>query len=82
MGMKSLEVRLMARKRQKKSEPELIVVKILFVLGGAIVGTFPGWLALPISAWSFNNAFTTVLFGGLVGAVLGWLWANREIWRD
>ncbi len=32
----------MARKQQKKSDPELVVVKILFVLGGAILGLFIG----------------------------------------
>ena len=86
MGMKSLGVRLMACKRQKKSEPELIVVKILFVLGGAILGLFIG---IEVGGRTFyplefhrQATLVTAFIGTLIGAIMGWLWANREVWDD
>ncbi|MCS7186375.1 MAG: hypothetical protein RMK89_05405 [Armatimonadota bacterium] len=67
----------MARKQQKETEVATIIVKVLFTIGGTITGVI---LTFYVCRGDPNVAELSV--GALIGAILGWLWANKEFWRD
>ncbi|MCS7186374.1 MAG: hypothetical protein RMK89_05400 [Armatimonadota bacterium] len=76
----------MAQKRRGRLEPEIIFGKILFTLGGAILGAIVTLTLFGRLLWglelSLPAQIAVVLLGALVGAVEGWLWANRDVWSD
>ncbi|MCX7969040.1 MAG: hypothetical protein N3B10_11235 [Armatimonadetes bacterium] len=76
----------MARKRWGKLEPEIIFGKILFTLGGAILGAIVTLILVGRLIWrlelSLPAQIAVVLLGALVGAVEGWWWANKDVWND
>ncbi|MFA0784514.1 hypothetical protein [Fervidibacter sacchari] len=84
----------MAQKGRKGTEWEILAAKGLFVLIGAILGALFGLVLI----WSlpsldpFNPQWVgllkrsveiiAMLFGLVIGAVAGWWWASRDIWRS
>ncbi|WP_027136221.1 metal-dependent hydrolase [Geminicoccus roseus] len=55
---------------------------------GALIGLVPdldvavGWLAGPFASWQYHRSFThSLLFGPLVGPLLGWLCWRIQRWR-
>jgi hypothetical protein len=73
----------MARKPRKGTEWEILVVKTIFALIGAVLGAiFFGFSR--VVAWGYSDEKFVVMasLGFVIGGVVGWLWASKEPWQD
>ena len=69
----------MAQKLRKRTEWETLVVKAIFALIGAVLGTifFVSW-------FYYNDEVFRVMasLGFVTGGIVGWFWASKELWQD
>jgi len=82
----------MARQRKSKSDFELAAAKLglmaWFAFEGAALGAIlSAALVVLLLGWDALNqqlaaAGVGLLLGGMLGGILGWRQANREVWRD
>jgi hypothetical protein len=73
----------MARKPRKGTEWEILVVKAIFALIGAVLGAiFFGFSR--VVAWGYSDEKFVVMasLGFVIGGIVGWFWASKEPWQD
>jgi hypothetical protein len=73
----------MARKPRKGTEWEILVVKAIFALIGAVLGAiFFGFFPVVARDYSDEKFVVMASLGFVIGGVVGWLWASKEPWQD
>jgi len=73
----------MARKPRKGTEWEILVVKAIFALIGAVLGAiFFGFSPVVARDYSDEKFVVMATLGFVIGSVVGWLWASKEPWQD
>jgi hypothetical protein len=73
----------MARKPRKGTEWEILVVKAIFALIGAVLGAiFFGFSPVVARDYSDEKFVVMASLGFVIGGVVGWLWASKEPWQD
>ena len=73
----------MARKPRKGTEWEILVVKTIFALIGAVLGAiFFGFSPVVARGYSDEKFVVMASLGFVIGGVVGWLWASKELWQD